>query len=75
MCQIPLTNIIKENINLNFRLRKVNQIRNYFLEEIKPWTLNYIKHLIDFACAVIACVLISAFYSLYGIPIGIASSD
>ena len=37
-------------------------------------TLNYIEHLLNLASVVTACVLISAFASLVGIPIGITSS-
>ena len=36
--------------------------------------LNYIEHLLIFTFAVSGCVLIPAFTSLIGIPIGIASS-
>ena len=37
-------------------------------------TLNYIEHLLILAFVVTECVLISAFTSLVGIPIGIMSS-
>ena len=37
-------------------------------------TLNYIEHLLILASAATGCVLISAFASLVGIPVGIRSS-
>ena len=69
--------IPEENINQEFRLKKIDEIRNYLIEEInqnklmskkhkKVWrVLNYIDH---------SLVVISAFASLVGIPIGIMSS-
>ena len=36
--------------------------------------LNYIEHLIILISAVTGCILISAFASLVGIPVGITSS-
>ena len=37
-------------------------------------TLNYIEHLLFLASAVTGCLLISAFASFLGIPIGITTS-
>ena len=37
-------------------------------------TLNYIKHFLVLSSAVTESILISDFYSLFGIPIGITSS-
>ena len=37
-------------------------------------TLNYIEHFLILASAITGCILISAFASLRGIPIGITSS-
>ena len=37
-------------------------------------TLNYIEHFLILASAIIGCILISAFASLLGIPIGTTSS-
>ena len=37
-------------------------------------TLKYIEHIFILASAVTGCILISAFASLLGIPIGITSS-
>ena len=36
--------------------------------------LNYIDHLLILASTITGCISISAFASLFGIPIGIASS-
>ena len=36
--------------------------------------LNYIEHLLILICTVTGCVSISAFASLFGIPIGITCS-
>ena len=70
----------EENISQGFRLKNIDEIRNYFIEEINQnelrskkhkkgcRVLNYIEHLLIFRC-----VSISAFASLVGIPIGITS--
>ena len=69
-----------------FRLEKINETRNYFLEEIEQnelmsknhkkvcTTLNGIEHVLILASTIAGCVSISAFASLFGIPIGITSS-
>ena len=69
-----------------FRLKNINETRNYFLEEIEQnelmsrkhkkvcTTLNYIEHFLILASTITGCVSISAFASLIGIPIGITSS-
>ena len=69
-----------------FRLKNIDETRNYFLEEIKQTelmsrkhkkvctTLNYIEHFLILASTITGCILISAFTSLLGIPIGITSS-
>ena len=38
-------------------------------------TLNYIEHFLTLASAITGCVSISNFGSLFGIPIGITSSE
>ena len=60
-------------------------MKNYFLEEIKQnelmskkhkkvcGTLNYNEHFLILASTSTGCILISAFASLIGIPIGITS--
>ena len=74
------------NMNQEFRLKKINEIRNYLIEEINQnelmikknkkvcRVLNYIDHSLIAISAITRCVSISAFASLLGIPIGIASS-
>ena len=69
-----------------FRLRNINETRNYFLEEIEQnelmskkhknvcTPLKYIKDFLILASAITGCISISAFVSLLGIPIGITSS-
>ena len=69
-----------------FRLKNINETRNYFHEEIEQnelmsrkhekvcTTLNYIEHFLILASAITGCISISAFASLLGIPIEITSS-
>ena len=76
----------EENKSQEFRLKKTDETRNYFLEEIeqnefmskkhkKPCTtLNYFEHSLNLASTITRCISISAFASLIGIPIEITSS-
>ena len=76
----------EENINQEFRLEKIDEIRNYLFEEINQnklmskkhkkscKVLNYIDHLLIVISAITGCVSISSFASLVGVPIGITSS-
>ena len=76
----------EENINQKFRLKKIDEIRNYLMEEINQnelmikkhkkvcRILNYIDYFQFAAFTVNGCVFISAFSSLFVIPIGIRSS-
>ena len=76
----------EENISQEFRLKNIDETRNYLIEEINPnelmnkkhkkvcTTSNCIEHFLIFASTITGCVSISAFASLVGIPIGIASS-
>ena len=76
----------EENKSQEFRLKNVDETRNYLIEEINRSeliskkhkkicaTLNYIEHFLILASTVTGCVSISAFASLVGIPIGITSS-
>ena len=76
----------KENLNQEFRLKKIDEIRNYLIEEINRnesmskkhkkvcRVLNYIDHSLTVISTITGCVSISAFASLVGIPIGITSS-
>ena len=76
----------EENINQEFRVKKIDEIRNYLIKEITQnelmskkhqkvcRVLNYIDHSFIVISAITGCVSISAFASLVRIPIGIASS-
>ena len=78
--------MVEENISQEFRLKKINETRNYFLEEIEQnelmnkkqkkvcKTLNYLEQFLILASAVIGCISISAFATLLDFPIGITSS-
>ena len=74
-------------ISLKFRLKKIDETKNYLLEEIKHHDLmckkrkktcnkylNYGKHLLILVSAVTGCVSVSAFASLTAVPVGITSS-
>ena len=75
-----------ENLSQEFRLKNIDETRNYLIEEINRnqliskkhkmvcTTLNYIEHFLILVSAVTGCVSISAFPSLVGIPIVITSS-
>ena len=70
----------EENISQEFRLKNMDEARNYFLEEIKQnelmskkhkkvcKTLSYLEHFLILGFTITGCVLISAFASLIGIP-------
>ena len=74
--------MVGENISQEFRLKNIDETRNYFLEEIKEnelmsgkhkmvcTTLNYFEHFIILASTITGFISISAFASLLGIPIG-----
>ena len=76
----------EENIGQEFRLKNIDETRNYLIEEINRnelmskkhkkicTTLNYIEHFLILASTITGCISISAFASLIGIPIGITSS-
>ena len=76
----------EENISQEFRLKNIDETRNYLIEETNRnellskkhkkvcTTLNYIEHFLILASTITGCVSISAFASLIGIPIGITSS-
>ena len=73
----------EENISHEFRLKNVDETRNYFIEEINQnellsknykmvcRVLNYIEYFLILASAITGCVSISAFVSLVAISIGI----
>ena len=72
-------------MNQEFRLKKIDEIRNYLIKEInrnelmsKKYknvcrVLNYIEHSLIVISTIIGCVSISDFASLVGIAIEIAS--
>ena len=72
-----------ENVSQEFRLKNINETRNYFIEEINQNKLmskkhkkvcrvfNYIERLLILVSKVIRCVSISAFASLVGITAGV----
>ena len=73
-------------MNQEFRLKRVDEVRNYLIEEINQnklmgkkhkkvcRVLNYIDHSFIVISTIAGCVSISGFASLIGIPIGITSS-
>ena len=80
----------EENMNKEFRLKKIDGVKNYLIEEINRnelmskkhekdcRVLSYIDHsfilINQLISTVTECVSISAFASLVGVPIGIISS-
>ena len=76
----------EKNISQEFRLKNIDETRNSFLEEIGQnklisrkhkkvcTTLNYIERPLIVASVITGCISTSAFASLLGIPIEIASS-
>ena len=76
----------EENISQEFRLKNIDESRNYLIEEINRYklmskrhakvctTLNYIERFLILRSTITGCVSISAFASLVGIPIGVTSS-
>ena len=67
------------------RLKKIDETRNYLLDEIKHdltsekrkrrcGPFNCFEHFCVFVSAISGCVTISPFASLVGVPVGIASS-
>ena len=76
----------EENISEEFRLKNIDETRNYLIEEINRneliskkhkkvcTTLKYIEHFLILASTITGCVFIYAFASLVGIPTGITSS-
>ena len=75
-----------QEASLECRLRKIDETKNYLLEEINHNDLmsknyektckylNYVEHLVILASTVAGCFSISAFASLVAIPVGIRSS-
>ena len=76
-------NMVEENISQEFRLKNIDETRNYLTEEINQTELmskkhkaflNYIEHFLILGSTITGCVSISAFASSVGIPIGITGS-
>ena len=75
-----------EEASLELRLRKIDEARNYLLEERKHNDLmsekykktckylSYVEHLLILVSTVPSCVSISSFASLVCVPVGITSS-
>ena len=78
--------MVVENISQEFRLKNIDETRNYLIEEIVRNELmskkhkkvrvtpNYIEHFFILASTLNVYVFISFFSSLVGIKIGITSS-
>ena len=77
--------MIEENIISNFRLRKIDETRNYFLEEIKNnfmvsqklkkvWKFEKNDTLLVLVSAFTGCISISAFDLFLSAPRGISNS-
>ena len=78
--------MVEENLTQKFRLKNIDETKNFFLEEIEQnelisrnhekvcAALNYIEHFIILASAITGCISSFAFASLLHIPIGITSS-
>ena len=76
----------EESISQEFRLKNIDEKRNYLIEEINRngmiikkhktvcTTLNYIEHFPTLGSTITGCFSISAFASLIGISIGTTSS-
>ena len=76
----------EENISQEFRLKNIDETRNYLTQEINRnelisknhkkicTTLNYIEHFLTVGSTITGCFSRSAFSSLVGIPVGITSS-
>ena len=74
-----------EEASLEFRLRKIDETRNYLLDEIKHNDLlsekykktckylSFVEHLLILASAITGCVSISAFASLVCFSVDITS--
>ena len=75
-----------EEANIEFRLKKIDQTRNYLLDEIKHIDLmskkykktckylNYVEHLLILASTITSCVSVSAFASLVCVSVDNTSS-
>ena len=79
--------MVEKNISQEFRLKNKDETRNYVAEEIQHnelasrkhkkvcTALKYINYFLILASTITQSILISAFASLHGVPIGIMSSS
>ena len=77
---------MSQEASVEFRIRKIDETRDYILDEIKDNDLmsekykkaraylNYVKYLLILALTVTGCVAISAFASLVCVSVGVTSS-
>ena len=75
-----------EEASLEYRLRKIDERRNYLLDEIKTNDLmsekykktckylNYVENLFILSSTITVCISIAVFASLVCVPVGITSS-
>ena len=75
-----------EEVSLEFRLRKIDETRNYLLDKIKHnylmiekykktcKYLHYVELLVILSSTVTSCVSVSAFALLVCVPVGVTSS-
>ena len=75
----------EENVTRGCRLKNIEEIRHYFIEEINQKklmikklkkvcrVLNYIEYLLILVLTVTGCVSVSAFASLVGFPVSVTS--
>ena len=76
----------EENISQEFRLKNIDETRNYLIEEINRnefiskkhkkicATINYIEDFLILDSAITGCVSVPAFSSLVDIPVRVTSS-
>ena len=73
----------KENVSFDFRLKKIDETRNYLSDETKYndlLTEKGFKNFLAFYCFYFCCqwlcfnFFFCTFYSLFGVPVSIASS-
>ena len=77
--------MLEKTVRQEFRLKIMDETRNYFLEEIEQnelisrkhkkicTDLIYIEHFLILASTITGCISISSFAFLLAIPIGITS--
>ena len=78
--------MVEKNISQEFKLKNVDETRNYFLKAIQQnelmskkdktvcTTLNYIERFLVLASTTTECISISVYASLLGIPLTIIFS-